>query len=177
MKLEHIKKRMGNPHVILVPYPAQGHVIPMLELSQWLVKHGVKVTIVITNFIHKRLIESLSESDDIRDLVTMVSIPDGMESWEDRNDLPKLTEAILRVMPGELEDLIQRVNGKERQKITCVIADWTMGWVLEVAEKMGIRRAAFWPAAAAIVALIWSIPKLLSDGIIDNSGKSCACTI
>ncbi|KAL8475807.1 hypothetical protein ACS0TY_028460 [Phlomoides rotata] len=159
---------MGNPHVIVVPYPAQGHVIPMLELSQWLVKHGVKVTFVVTNFIHKRLVESLSESDDIRDLVTMVSIPDGMEPWEDRNDLPKLTEAILRVMPGELEDLIER----ERQKITCVIADWTMGWALEVAEKMGVRRAAFWPGAAAVVALLGSIPKLLSDGIIDNSGRA-----
>ncbi|KAL8522917.1 hypothetical protein ACS0TY_013025 [Phlomoides rotata] len=98
---------MGNPHVIVVPYPAQGHVIPMSELSQWLVKHGVKVTFVVTNFIHKRLVESLSELDDIRDLVTMVLIPNGMEPWEDRNDLPKLTEAIPRVMPGELEALIE----------------------------------------------------------------------
>ncbi|KAI3452224.1 hypothetical protein Pfo_008889 [Paulownia fortunei] len=162
---------MGKPHVIVVPYPAQGHVIPMLELSQWLVKQGVEVTFVNTEFNHERVVKSLSESDNIQELVTMVSIPDGVEPWEDRNDLGKLTEAIFRVMPGELEALIEKINGKEGGKIICVIADWTMGWALEVAEKIGLRRAAFWPAAAAVLALSFNIPKLVSDGIVDSNGR------
>lgn len=160
---------MGNPHVIVVPYPAQGHVIPMLELSQRLVKHDINVTFVTTDFIHKRLVQSLSGSDNVRDMVTMVSIPDGLQPWEDRNDLGKLTEAILSVMPGELETLIQRVDGK----VTCVIADWNMGWAIGVAERMGVGRVAFWPAAAAVLGLLVNIPMLLQDGIIDSNGESC----
>ncbi|KAL8475808.1 hypothetical protein ACS0TY_028461 [Phlomoides rotata] len=103
-------------------------------------------------------------------MVTVVSIPDGLEPWEDRNDLGKLTQGILRVMPGELEALIQRVEGKERRKIACVIADWNMGWALQLAEKMGLGRVGFWPAAAAVLGLLVSIPMLLEDGIADING-------
>jgi hypothetical protein len=38
------ERRMGNPHVLVMPYPAQGHIIPLLELSQCLVQHGFKIT-------------------------------------------------------------------------------------------------------------------------------------
>ncbi|KAM2204305.1 hypothetical protein ACFX1S_023955 [Malus domestica] len=30
---------MANPHVLVIPYPAQGHVIPLSELSGCLAKH------------------------------------------------------------------------------------------------------------------------------------------
>nr|POE90542.1 hypothetical protein CFP56_61181 [Quercus suber] len=39
---------------------------------------------------------------------------------------------------------------------------------LEVAEKMGIKMAIFWPAGPATLAIILSIPKLIQDGIIDT---------
>ncbi|KAK6155023.1 hypothetical protein DH2020_009271 [Rehmannia glutinosa] len=154
---------------------AQGHVIPMLEFSRWLAKHGIKVTFVNTEFNHKRILKSLSESDNIREVLTMVSIPDGMEPWEDRRDLAKITEAIFRVPPVKLESLIVKINEEEGgDKITCVIADATMAWALEVAEKLGIRRAAFWTAAAAVLAVSLNIPKLISDGIMDGDGPLLA---
>ncbi|CBI21224.3 unnamed protein product, partial [Vitis vinifera] len=45
-----------------------------------------------------------------------------------------------------------------------------MGWALEVAEKMGIQRAVFWPASATLLALFFSVQKLIDDGIVDNNG-------
>ncbi|KAM7520663.1 hypothetical protein LguiB_019625 [Lonicera macranthoides] len=161
---------MGKPHVLAIPYPAQGHVIPLLELVQRLVKQGFKVTFVNTDFNHKRVINALSKNDNIADLINLVSIPDGLEAWDDRNELGKLTKAILQVMPGKLEELIEKINGTENDKVTCVIADESMGWALKVAEKMGIRRAAFWPAAAALLASIFSIPKLIDDNVIGKDG-------
>ncbi|KAL7101007.1 hypothetical protein ACP275_08G030200 [Erythranthe tilingii] len=162
---------MATPHIIAVPYPAQGHVIPMLEITQWLVKQGIKVTFVNTNFNHQRVIDSLSDSDNIRQLLNMVSMSDGVEPWEDRNDLGKLTQAISKTMPGQLEALIDEINGKGGEKITCVVADWSMKWALEVAEKLGLKRAAFSALSAAILALSVNIPKLVSDGIIDSNGR------
>ncbi|KAK6117991.1 hypothetical protein DH2020_048269 [Rehmannia glutinosa] len=163
---------MGKPHVIVIPYPAQGHVLPMLELSQWLVKNGIKVTFVNTEFNHERVLKSLSDSDNIRETVTMVYIPDGVEPWEDRNDLGKLTEAMSRVMPGELESLIGKLNGKEGgEKITGVIADGQLSWAIEVAHKIGVKKAAFYPASVASVASLLNVPNLVSDGIIDNNGR------
>ncbi|CBI21225.3 unnamed protein product, partial [Vitis vinifera] len=72
-------------------------------------------------------------------------------------------------MPGKLEELIEEINGSD-DEITCVIADGNLGWAMGVAEKMGIKRAAFWPAAAALLALIFSVRKLVDDGILTNEG-------
>ncbi|GAY69519.1 hypothetical protein CUMW_288350, partial [Citrus unshiu] len=101
---------MSRPHVLVMPAPAQGHVIPLLEFSQCLAKHGFRVTFVNTDYDHKRVVESLEGKNDLGEQIRLVSIPDGMEPWEDRNDLGKLTEKFLQVMPGKLEELIEEIN-------------------------------------------------------------------
>lgn len=70
---------MGEPHVLAIPYPAQSHVMSLLELAQYLATDGIKVTFVNTDFNHRRILESLSDSDTLMKRVDMVSIPDGME--------------------------------------------------------------------------------------------------
>lgn len=161
---------MGKPHIVVIPYPAQGHVIPFMELSQCLVKQGFKITFVSTEYNHKRVLKALRGNINLGGEISLVSLPDGLEACGDRNELGKLSKAIFQVMPGKLEELIDRINMTEEEKITCIITDWSMGWALEVAEKMKIRRAIYWPAAAAILCSLISIPKLLSDGIIDGDG-------
>ncbi|CAL2250069.1 unnamed protein product [Prunus armeniaca] len=162
---------MSKQHILAILYPAQGHVIPSMELSQCLANHGFKVTFVNTEHNHKRVMNALADESHIsKDHIHLVSIPDGLEPLEDRNELGRLSEAMQRVMPGKLEELIEKINQGEGQKITCVIADQTSGWILEVAEKMKIRRVAFYPAAAAVLAITLSIPKLIHEGIINNDG-------
>ncbi|KAL2455733.1 UDP-glycosyltransferase 83A1 [Abeliophyllum distichum] len=162
---------MRKPHVLLIPFPGQGHVIPLMELALNLAKHGFKVTFVNTEFIHERVINALPGTENVQELIQMVSLPDGLESSDNRSEFGKLWESILDVMPGELNALIERINGSESEKISCLIADAAMGWALEVAEKMGIKKVAFWPAAAALLALLFKIPSLIDDGIIDSDGK------
>ncbi|THG20323.1 hypothetical protein TEA_029458 [Camellia sinensis var. sinensis] len=72
-------------------------------------------------------------------------------------------------MPGKLEELIENINGSDNDKIPCIVADELLGWALEVAEKMQIKRAAFWSTATALLALGFRIPELLDDGIIKNN--------
>ncbi|KAL9447909.1 hypothetical protein AB3S75_015398 [Citrus x aurantiifolia] len=161
---------MSRPHVLVMPGPAQGHVIPLLEFSQCLAKHGFRVTFVNTDYYHKRVVESLQGKNYLEEQIRLVSIPDGMEPWEDRNDFGKLIENFLKVMPGKLEELIEEINSREDEKIDCFIADGNMGWSLEVAKKMNVRGAVFWSSSAASVALVFRIPKLIDDGIIDSHG-------
>lgn len=52
-----------------------------------------------------------------------------------------------------------------------VLADQSIGWALEIAEKKKIRRAAFCPAAAAQLVMVFSIPNLIEDGIITDDGE------
>ncbi|KAF6137376.1 hypothetical protein GIB67_036413 [Kingdonia uniflora] len=80
----------------------------------------------------------------------------------------KLLEGISSTVPGQLENLIR----KNPEKISCVIADETIGWALEVVQKIGIPNAAFYPAAAGFKALCLQIPKLIQADIIDTDGKN-----
>ncbi|CAH1413198.1 unnamed protein product [Lactuca virosa] len=134
---------MARPHVVVIPYPAQGHVIPIMELAQRLVKQGIKVTFVNTEVNHKLVTSNSLVKDGFGDLMQLVSVPDGLEPWEDRSDLCKLTTSILQTMSCKLEELIETINKEGSSKVTYIIADDGMGWAIKVAKKMGIRRAAF----------------------------------
>ncbi|PPD88179.1 hypothetical protein GOBAR_DD14883 [Gossypium barbadense] len=74
-------------------------------------------------------------------------------------------------MPGYLEDFILKVNGSNaNQKFTCVVADTSVGWALELAKKAGLQAVAVWPAGGPCLALALHLPQLLEAGIIDTDG-------
>ncbi|KAI6675638.1 hypothetical protein NL676_003544 [Syzygium grande] len=51
-----------------------------------------------------------------------------------------------------------------------MIVDLNAGWALEVAERMGIERAGFWPASVSALVLTLHFPKLIKGGLVDNNG-------
>ncbi|KAI6675641.1 hypothetical protein NL676_003547 [Syzygium grande] len=161
-------------HVLVIPFPAQGHVTPLLKLSHCIADYGVKVTFVNTQSIHAQVMAANPGLDEGSNRIKFVTIPDGLETDEERKDPTKMLTSILRVMPGHLQQLIEKVkkqsNGNGDEPISFMIADLTVGWVLEVAERMGIKRAGFWPASVSTLALILHIPQLIEGGVIDNNG-------
>ena len=158
----------SQPHVLVVPYPAQGHVAPLMKFSHQIVDHGIKVTFVSPEFIHERLTTTMPMKSSLR----LVPLPDGLEPGDDRNDTIKLANSFLEAMPGHFKDLIEKINESDDERISCVITDGMVVPALEVAEKMGIKRAVLWPAGPATLAFILSIPKLIQDGIIDTQGNN-----
>ncbi|OAY63418.1 UDP-glycosyltransferase 83A1, partial [Ananas comosus] len=164
-------KTMGIPHALILPFPAQGHVIPLMELSHCLADQGVEITFVNTEFDHGRIVAALGKHELESDRVRHVSVPDGLAPDEDRNNLGRLVEGLHKSMPASLEEVIRKNNENcGGNKITCVIVDHNMAWALEIAEKLGVCCVVFWPMCAAILALIMSTPKLIDDGIIDEEG-------
>ncbi|PIA63030.1 hypothetical protein AQUCO_00200806v1 [Aquilegia coerulea] len=156
---------MKTPHAIVVPYPVQGHVIPHMELSHHLVERGFKITFVNTEFNHKRIVATLQNNQN-ESQINLVTISDGLTD-EDRNDIGKLTEALISVFPIEVEAVIKGINGSnDNDDITCIISD--IGWLLAVVgENIGIQTATFWTMGAGILALVSNITKLIETGIIN----------
>ncbi|XP_050256101.1 UDP-glycosyltransferase 83A1-like [Quercus robur] len=158
---------MGSqPHVLVIPFPAQGHVAPLMKLSHQIVDHGIKVTFVTTEFINARLTTKMPANSPIR----LVSLPDGLEPGDDQIDTLKLINSFQETKSDHFKDLIEKINESTDDRIIYVIADVTVAWAFDVAEKMGIQSVAFWPAGPANLALIFHIPKLIEDGIIDTQG-------
>ena len=157
--------------MLVLPFPAQGHVKPLMIFSQKLSQNGFKITFVNTDFIHKKVLDAMSGDDQTgsKNNVDLVSIPDGLGPEEDRNEFGALSKALLETMPGKLEKLIRNINDDDKEnKISCVVAAANMGWVMEVVAKMGIRGAVVWPGSAAVFAFMLNTPKMVHDGIVGS---------
>ncbi|CAN6288165.1 unnamed protein product [Urochloa humidicola] len=178
-------------HALVIPYPAQGHVIPLLELAHTLVDRGFAVTFANSEFNHHRVLAAMADTNTTKngaragplapdDRIRLVSVPDGMEPGEDRNNLVRLTVLMAEHMAPRVEDLIRRSHhgGDDAEDdgsgpITCMVADYNLGtWALDVARRTGIKSAAIWPASAAVLASLLSIDELIKDNIIDSNDGS-----
>ncbi|KAH6825001.1 hypothetical protein C2S53_000653 [Perilla frutescens var. hirtella] len=168
-----------KPHVLVVPFPAQGHVKPLMKLSSQLAKHGIKVTFVNIECVHEKIVSSakMSEEEVVdvdmdEDNLVLMSVSDGRSPDDDQNDIFKLLDTLQSSMPQSLMSLIETINSSSSdEKISCVIADITMSWISETAEKMGVEFVAFSPPSAAAIAIVNLIPKLLEEGILDQNGS------
>ncbi|TKY65103.1 UDP-glycosyltransferase 83A1 [Spatholobus suberectus] len=161
---------MGIPHFLCIPFPVQGHVNPLMQLSLLLAKHGCKVTFVHTEFSHKRA-NTAGSDDHEGSQMKLVTLPDGLGPEDDRSDVTKVLLSIKSTMPARLPKLIQDINALDvDNKITCIIVTINMGWALEVGRKLGIKGALLCPASATSLASAVCIPRLIDDGIIDSQG-------
>ncbi|KAF5183522.1 Udp-glycosyltransferase 83a1 [Thalictrum thalictroides] len=141
-----------------------------MKLSCCLADRGLRITFINTESVHARLVDSLPGKGKEFGPIHMVSLSDGLTP-EERKDPTKQDHAVNNNLPRELEKLIKNNESSEHGKFACVIADETLGWALDVARKMGVRHAAFFPAAAGVKAIVHHIPKLIEMGAIDENGK------
>ncbi|CAN1151914.1 UDP-glycosyltransferase 83A1 [Linum perenne] len=108
-----------NPQVILVPYPAQGHVFPMLKLAHNLSDHGINVTVVNLDFIHRKIITSGDQKQQSHGgRIRLISIPDGSSSSSSSSDLDsgnpiQVTETVEKVLPVQLRELLLMQSEQE----------------------------------------------------------------
>ncbi|KAG4116697.1 hypothetical protein ERO13_D12G184350v2, partial [Gossypium hirsutum] len=130
--------------VLVVSFPAQGHVSPLLKLSIQIAAHGIKVTFVTTEVEDGAFMEPLPEEQSS---ITLISTPHCVDE-DVRNDALKTVEtieSIRRVIPVYLEDLIAKINqSDDEEKISC------------------------WQFDAPCLALAAHIPQLLQHEIINN---------
>ncbi|CAJ1831115.1 unnamed protein product [Sphenostylis stenocarpa] len=163
---------MGIPHFLVIPYPVQGHVNPLMQLSEALAKHGCKITFLNTEFNHKRANSCGGGLDSLKEQgLKFVTLPDGLDPEDDRSDHHKVLVSIKTNMPALLPKLIQDINALDvENNITCIVVTMNMGWALQVGHKLGIEGAVLWTASATSLATCYCIPRLIDDGIIDSEG-------
>lgn len=151
----------------MIPFPgAQGHAIPMMELARMLAKQGLKITIVNTKHGH-HLFAGDNYKSILGENIHLVPLPEHSEQ-----DSSGAVAHTMHTMPGIIEKLIEKLNGSapEGEKISCIIADRTLGWAMELGKKIGVKRAIFMATAAAVFAITLNIPRLIDDGVIDEEG-------
>ncbi|KAG6477042.1 hypothetical protein ZIOFF_066292 [Zingiber officinale] len=143
-----------KPHAVIIPYPAQGHVTPMMKLAKLLRFYGFRITFVNTHFNHTRLLRSgavvPSEADDPG--FRFESIPDGLppSDTDATQDIPSLCDSISKHALLPFLDLLHRLNddGGNAPPVSCIVSDGVMSFTLDAARELRIPEVVFWTTSA-----------------------------
>ncbi|TVU20355.1 hypothetical protein EJB05_36562, partial [Eragrostis curvula] len=153
----------SQSHVLLVSYPLQGHVNPLLRLGRRLAAKGLLVT--FTTFRHAGL-RALPDDDAdavvrpgggrlrfeyMRDDGSSRRCPDDDMSCMDPTDMLR---RVVNVGPAALTGVIRRQAGSGRP-VTCVVNNCFVPWALDVASEMGVPCATLWIQSCAVLSLYY----------------------
>ncbi|XP_058081043.1 gallate 1-beta-glucosyltransferase 84A24-like [Magnolia sinica] len=144
-------------HVLLVSFPAQGHINPFLRLAKRLASKGLLVTFSTTEAIAHMMQKA---TNNITATNTLTPIGKGhlrfdffSDGWDvdhpQRNDLDAYMVRLNSVGPTSLADLIER-QASEGRRVSCVINNPFLPWVLDVATDMSIPCGVLWVQSCAV---------------------------
>ncbi|XP_062010520.1 mogroside IE synthase-like [Rosa rugosa] len=159
-------RRSKSAHVLVFPYPFQGHICPMVEFSKRLASKGVRVTVVITTISAATMSmkQLLAAEPKNKTSLRVEIISDGSEHLQKSENKD---EVFNRVATQNLSSLISNIKNKKDHAwdndssdededdypLKCVIYHSAMPWVLDIARQHGIDGAPFFTCAAAVTAI------------------------
>ncbi|CAL5062732.1 unnamed protein product [Urochloa decumbens] len=156
---------MAVAHVLVFPFPIQGHINCMLHFATALVGAGVHVTFLHTEHNLRRLGGRASSASG-SPLLRFLSVPDGLPDDHPRSasDLPELYKSLAGGATGPYRDLLSADAGADPTggfaPVTCLVADGLLPWSFDVAEELGVPAIAFRTASAGSFLAFLSVPKL-----------------
>ncbi|KAL5777231.1 hypothetical protein ACOSP7_010157 [Xanthoceras sorbifolium] len=143
-----------HPHAVCVPFPAQGHINPMLKLAKLLNYKGFHITFVNTEYNHNRLLKSRGP-DSLNCIPTFrfETIPDGLppSDADTTQDVPSLCHSTKKTCLAPFQQLLCKLNNTSLSNVppvTCIISDCIMSFTLKAAQVLNIPNVLFWTASA-----------------------------
>ncbi|KAF6144694.1 hypothetical protein GIB67_006186 [Kingdonia uniflora] len=154
------------PHVVIFPFMAQGHILPLLDFSKAISNRGIKVTIITTPSNASSIVSHVSKHTNISlkqipfPSLEHLGLPEGCENT---SQLPSFDLHFPFCMATKLlqqpfHDFLQEML-ENRSLPTCVISDFFLGFTLETCRVFGVPRIVFHGMgvlAMAISKTIWT---------------------
>ncbi|XP_065847217.1 7-deoxyloganetin glucosyltransferase-like [Euphorbia lathyris] len=142
----------SSPHAVCVPFPAQGHINPMLQLAKLLHQKGFHITFVNTEYNHRRLLRSRGP-DFINKIPNFrfETIPDGLppSDADCTQDVPSLCAATQKNCLAPFRKLLSKLmNSREVPPVSCVVSDCFMSFTIKASQEVKIPDFLFWTASA-----------------------------
>ncbi|EEF32575.1 flavonol 7-O-beta-glucosyltransferase UGT74F1 [Ricinus communis] len=148
-----MREKESRGHVLVIPFPGQGHLNPMLQFSRRLVSKGLQVTFIVTTYISrsKHLVSSSNR------LLQFDTISDGYDEggFEQASSMGAYLSSIHTVGPRTLKELIAKYQSSSNP-IDCLIYEPFLSWALDIAKQFGLIAAAFFTHACAVDYVFYS---------------------
>nr|AZQ26910.1 UGT85F24 [Avena strigosa] len=141
-----------KPHAVCVPFPAQGHITPMLKVAKLLHARGFHVTFVLTDYNYSRLLRSRGAAAFHGcPGFDFASIPDGLppSDAEATQDIPALCRSTMTTCLPHVSALLATLNGPASAvpPVTCLLCDACMSFAYDAAKEIGLPCAGLWTAS------------------------------
>ncbi|KAG2376528.1 UDP-glycosyltransferase protein [Vigna angularis] len=151
-----VQQSLSNVHVLVLPYPAQGHINPLLQFAKRLASKGVKATVATTHYTAN----SIAAPN-----ITVEPISDGFDRAgfaEANNDVQLFLSSFRSNGSRTLSQLIKKYH-QTPSPVTCIVYDSFFPWALEVAKEHGVYGAAFFTNSAAVCSIFCRIQRGLIE--------------
>ncbi|CAN1852705.1 UDP-glycosyltransferase 74B1 [Linum perenne] len=132
-------------HVLILPYPSQGHINPLLQFAKRLASKGVKATIATTHYT----VASISSS-----AVSVEAISDGFDvgGFPQAKDEQTFLQSFKSNGSRTLSSLVEKFEFSDCP-VTCIVYDSFLPWALDVAKSHGVYGAAFFTNSATVCSI------------------------
>ncbi|XWS34865.1 hypothetical protein CRYUN_Cryun21dG0073900 [Craigia yunnanensis] len=132
-------------HVVVLPYPSQGHINPLLQFAKRLASKGVKATVATTHYTFKSICAAQ---------IGVEPISDGFDEggFSEAGNVDFYLKSFRANGSRTLSELIQKFRNSSTP-VNCVVYDSFMPWALDVAKQHGIYGAAFFTNSATVCSI------------------------
>ncbi|MCL7039697.1 hypothetical protein MKW94_023820 [Papaver nudicaule] len=171
-------------HIVMFPFMAQGHIIPFLALAKLISqrKPNTKITLVSTPLNIKYLELTLASSETIHRNICLAQLPfsgpdHGLPPHAENTDsLPYHLISTLfyasETLQPSFDSLIAEIITTEKRVPSCIISDVFLGWVNDVAKRVGTYHFSFTTCGGYGTAMYFSLylyrPHHTNDGPNDE---------
>ncbi|KAI7746825.1 hypothetical protein M8C21_026258, partial [Ambrosia artemisiifolia] len=144
------------PHVLLFPFPAQGHINPIIQFGKRLLSKGVKITLVTTIYI---LNTNLPHKENTTP-ITIEAISDGFDEggYASADSSESYLKTFKEVGSKSLGVLIKKLQS-QGDTIDAIIYDAFISWALDVAMEFGIDGGSFFTQACSVNNIYYHVHK------------------
>ncbi|KAJ4886916.1 UDP-glycosyltransferase 89C1 [Raphanus sativus] len=154
---------MKKPHILVVPFPQSGHMLPHLDLTHQLLLRGATVTVLVTPQTDPYLdpLRSLHSPEHFKTLVlpfpSHPSIPSGVETLQQLplEALPHMLEAL----SGLHDPLVDFLNHQPPWALPDVILGgaFLSPWINKAADAFSLKSIYFLPINAHMISILWDV--------------------
>ncbi|KAL3341733.1 hypothetical protein AABB24_025979 [Solanum stoloniferum] len=156
------------PHVIIFPFPAQGHVNSMLKLAHLLSISNFNVTFLVTVDTHDRLLNHTDVLSRFGSGFHLQALPHGisMDGVNTRDGISMLYYSLNTIAKPFLREVIPNSS------VTCLIVDGILSMAADVAEEINLPIIYFHTVSASSIWSYFCIPELIQAGELPLKDKN-----
>ncbi|XP_030461699.1 UDP-glycosyltransferase 74E2-like [Syzygium oleosum] len=156
-------------HVLVLTYPVQGHINPMVEFSKRLASKGLNVAFIVPISEPSKSLHSINHATSS---IKIEQISDGFEGVDtDELSLDVYFELFKVSVIKSLTNFIEQHQSSQDNPAKVLVYDSVMPWALDLAIQHGMHGASFFTQSCVVSAIYWVHRGTVKLPLEDSQGQ------